>query len=572
MAEQKDEKRSKEIELLWQLRQLLKSEQNLNVSFARLMNDLDYKVEVLRRAEDSGHPELVRIVQELRHTAGFSGQYQAAPAKAASAPVAAKVSNQAKEETPVKAKSSGAVGGMIFAVVILAILGAVVGYLWTSSGGSFFGFNKNADDGETTKTAEAAVMEVNEDIVKDTTWTNDKTYILKRLIFVEGNASLTIQAGTVIKGDPGSALIVTRDAKIFARGRADKPVVFTSSQPVGSRATGDWGGVVLLGNAPLNRPQAQIEGLEDNDSRGAYGGSDNLANCGVLEYVRIEFAGFAISQDNELNGLTVGGCSATSIMRYIQVHRGSDDGIEVYGGDVNFKYIVITGAQDDGFDWDKGYIGNVQFGIIQQYGDSGGTGFEGDSAGSSFKDRLDKDAEPRSVPSFYNMVLVGSRSNPKRNSAMVARSGSGLRFQNSIVMDFPGIVVDPRGASTGKLLGTNDFVLSNNIFWNMGADGNTFFLKTEEEKESEADDVDEASIFLAPEQNNRIVDPLLERPNGVVNPDWAPLPGSPVSLGKTAPIQSKVDTDFWDKSANYIGVMRQGGVRWWEGWTAFPEN
>lgn len=569
MAEQKDEKRSKEIELLWQLRQLLKSEQNLNVSFARLMNDLDYKVEVLRRAEDSGHPELVRIVQELRHTAGFSGQYQqAAPTSKVAAPAAAS-SAAAKEEVTVKSKGNGAVGGMIFAVVILAVLGAAVGYLWTSSGGSFFGFNQDGDTGEN---IESAIVEVNEDIVKDTTWTKDKTYILKRIIFVEGNASLTIQGGTTIKGEPGSALIVTRDAKIFARGRAKTPVVFTSSQPVGSRATGDWGGIVLLGNAPLNRPQAQIEGLEENDSRGAYGGSDNLANCGVMEYVRIEFAGFEISQDNELNGLTLGGCSATSILRYIQVHRGSDDGIEVYGGDVNFKYIVITGAQDDGFDWDKGYVGNTQFGIIQQYGDSGGTAFEGDSAGSSFRDRVDKDAEPRSVPSFYNMVLVGSRSNPKRNSAMVARSGSGLRFQNSIVMDFPGIVVDPRGASTGKLLGTDDFVLSNNIFWNIGADGNTFFLKTEEEKESEADDVDEASVFLAPEQSNRIVDPLLERPNAVVNPDWAPLPGSPVSLGKTAPIQSKVDTDFWDKSANYIGAMRQGGVKWWEGWTAFPEN
>ncbi len=570
MAEQKDEKRSKEIELLWQLRQLLKSEQNLNVSFARLMNDLDYKVEVLRRAEDSGHPELVRIVQELRHSSGFSGQHQAAPAT--SAPVAAKgqgKQTQSQEEAAPKAKSGSAVGGMIFAVVILAVLGAAVGYLWTSSGGSFFGFNNTAEE----KTAAAGgIVEVNEDIVKNTTWTSDNTYILKKLVFVEGGANLTIQAGTVIKGEPGSALIVTRDAKLFARGRAKEPVVFTSSQAVGSRATGDWGGVVLLGNAPLNRPQAAIEGLDPNDSRGLYGGSDNLANCGVMEYVRVEFAGFAISQDNELNGLTLGGCSANSIMRYIQVHRGSDDGIEVYGGDVSLKYVVITGAQDDGFDWDKGYQGNVQFGIIQQYDDTGGTGFEGDSGGSAFHDAIDPDSEPRSQPSFYNMVMVGSRNNPKRNIAMVVRSGSGLRFQNSIVMNFPGVVVDPRGKATGKLLGTDDFVLSNNIFWDMGAGGNTFFLKTEEEKEADADNIDEASVFLAPEQKNRIVDPLLERADSVTNPDWSPLPGSPVSLGETAPITSKVDSDFWDKSANYIGATRQGGSKWWADWTAFPEN
>jgi hypothetical protein len=568
MAEQKDEKRSKEIELLWQLRQLLKSEQNLNVSFARLMNDLDYKIEVLRRAEDSGHPELARIVQELRHSAGFSSQHQAAPAKAVSAPAAAKESSQMTEDAPVKAKSSNAVGGMIFAVVILAVLGAAVGYLWTSSSGSFFAFSKPGDG----KAATGGIVEVNEDIVKDTTWTSDKTYILKKIIFVEGSADLTIQPGTLIKGDPGSALIVTRDAKIFARGRKNAPIVFTSNQPVGSRATGDWGGVVLLGNAPLNRPQAQIEGLDDKDTRGLYGGSDKLSNCGVMEYVRIEFAGFKISQDNELNGLTLGGCSSTSVMRYIQIHRGSDDGIEVYGGDVNFKYIVITGAQDDGFDWDKGYIGNVQFGIIQQYLDSEGTAFEGDSGGSARHDAIDPDSEPRSVPSFYNMVLVGSRNNPKRNIGMVVRSGSGMRFQNSIVMNFPGVVADPRGEATGRLIGTENLVLSNNIFWNMGADGKTFFLKTEEEKAADADNVDEAKVFLAPEQKNRLIDPLLERPDSVTNPDWAPLPGSPVSLGETAPIVSKIDTDFWDKSANYIGVMRQGGVKWWEGWTAFPEN
>src|SRR3954470_17732778 len=169
------------------------------------------------------------------------------------------------------------------------------------------------DDPEPTDLNESGQKEITEMITTNTTWTADKKYLLKGNIYVQAPAELTIEAGTVIMGDKVTkgALIVSRGAKIHAVGTATKPIIFTSSAPASFRNYGDWGGVVLLGKAQNNQSASQaIEGISaptgDNGLYGGDGSTDN-DNSGEMQYVRIEFAGIALSTDNELNGLTFGG-------------------------------------------------------------------------------------------------------------------------------------------------------------------------------------------------------------------------------------------------------------------------
>ena len=135
-----------------------------------------------------------------------------------------------------------------------------------------------------TKTDEAGAELVPQSIAKSTTWRAGRTYRLDGLVFVDGGARLVIEPGVTVLGGPGAALVVTRDASMHARGTVAEPIVFTSAMAAGERASGDWGGVVLLGSAPINRGQANIEGIPPDDSRGAFGGNDPASNCGLMEF------------------------------------------------------------------------------------------------------------------------------------------------------------------------------------------------------------------------------------------------------------------------------------------------
>lgn len=212
-------------------------------------------------------------------------------------------------------------------------------------------------------------VQVTEDIKADTTWKTGNTYVLTKHIFVE-SGTLTLEPGVTVKGQQGSSLVITRQARINAVGTAEKPIVFTSSEPVGSRAAGNWGGLVLLGKAQLNIPNVTEQSIEGfvvgSDARTLYGGTDDAHNCGTLKYVRIEFAGFKLLNNSELNGLSMGACGSATQVDYLQVHRGLDDGVEMFGGTANLKHVLVTLTDDDGLDWDFGYRGNVQFLIVQQ--------------------------------------------------------------------------------------------------------------------------------------------------------------------------------------------------------------
>jgi hypothetical protein len=215
-------------------------------------------------------------------------------------------------------------------------------------------------------------------ITTNTTLTANNTYLLNGKVVVKNNAVLTIEAGTRILGifkanaAESSALIITRGSKIFANGTAAQPIIFTGrvdgTNPVLS--PGDWGGIVILGNAPTNRVASTlIEGISvpalpagvTNDEV-SYGlGTDANDSSGTLSYVRVEYAGALVTTDNELNSFTFGGVGAGTTIDHCQAYRGADDSFEFFGGNVNAKYLISTTANDDAFDFDFGYTGKLQF-------------------------------------------------------------------------------------------------------------------------------------------------------------------------------------------------------------------
>jgi len=309
---------------------------------------------------------------------------------------------------------------------------------------------------------------VSSNITSNTTWTNNNIYVLTGgFIYVTNNAVLTIQPGTLIKGS-GSTLVVTRGARIEAVGTQSQPIVFTSNQPAGSRAAGDWGGVYLLGNAPINDPAGTRLGEGGIDPvLGLYGGTDPNDNSGTLKYVRIEFAGIAYLPNNETNGLTCGGVGAGTTIDYVQVSHGGDDAFEWFGGTVNCKHLIANRTLDDMFDTDYGYTGKIQFAVGMSdslVADiSGSNGFESDN------DATGTTNGPLTKAIITNVSLFGPRktinstgfnANYKRG-AHIRRSSSQCVY-NSMIVGWPyGLKID--GTTTGQNATNGTLQFKNNI-------------------------------------------------------------------------------------------------------------
>jgi hypothetical protein len=213
----------------------------------------------------------------------------------------------------------------------------------------------------------------------NTTWTNDKVYELQGKVVVDGGATLTIEAGTIIKGQEGtgtnaSALIIARGSKIAANGTAAAPIIFTSildnittGQTSGTNLTetdnGKWGGIIVLGDAPISAgdgdDEAQVEGIPATETYGAYGGANATDNSGTINYVSIRHGGALIGAGNEINGLTLGGVGSGTVINNIEVVANLDDGIEFFGGTVDVTNAVVAFQGDDGIDIDMNYSGTV---------------------------------------------------------------------------------------------------------------------------------------------------------------------------------------------------------------------
>lgn len=314
----------------------------------------------------------------------------------------------------------------------------------------------------------ASTVEKAGEIDADETWTADNVYVLTGKVFV--NAVLTIEPGTVIRGQNGSALVIAQEGSIDAAGTADDPIVFTSSKDSGA-AAGDWGGVVLIGRAPINVQGGSdvVEGFEQSEEdKVRYGGTDPADDCGTLRYVRIEYAGFELSQNNELNGLTVAGCGSDTELDFLQIHRGLDDGIEFFGGTANVKHLVVTHADDDSLDCDYGWQGKGQFIILKQDANTGDKGIECDNNGDN------NDATPRTTPEIWNMTMIGSNdfASADTQGGMHLRRGMAGSIHNAIIAYFRSFAVDVDGVVTVQQAEAGDLSIESSYFYqNAGGDG-----------------------------------------------------------------------------------------------------
>lgn len=418
------------------------------------------------------------------------------------------------------------------------------------------------------------VRDVNGAGTGTTTWTSDKIYVLEGFVYVNDGQVLTIEPGTVIKGAPGqaenaSALIVAMGGQLIAEGTATQPIIFTAEAddtelandlPINTR--GLWGGVIMLGRAPINHANSQtlIEGIPSTESRGVYGGNNPSDNSGSLKYVSIRHGGTNIGAGNEINGLTMGGVGSATTVSHVEIWGNDDDGFEWFGGTVNSDHLVSFYNQDDSYDWDFGWRGQNQFWVLYQ--EPGFTasdrGFESDGAHSG-----NLSASVFSQPQIYNATIVGQGNSGNNANAMLLTEGTGVFFHNSVVMNFSrGINITTVGA-TGNTsrdrLANGDLVFKNNIFFNIGANTTLDYI-------SAGNGVDAYSAFVQHLQDNDniIGDPGFNIAPGSLN--LIPAGGSlPLTHPRSAYPAGSVN-GFNYQSVNHIGAF--GSSNWMSGWTA----
>lgn len=414
-----------------------------------------------------------------------------------------------------------------------------------------------------------------------TTWTNTNTYILDGFVFVNDGDVLTIEAGTVIKGKAGSgadasALIVARGGQIQANGTASDPIIFTfeadaldGSTPFNVR--GQWGGVILLGDAKLNSSpgESQIEGIPDTEARGLYGGNDDNDSSGSLTYVSIRHGGTDIGAGNEINGLTLGGVGSGTNLDHIEIISNADDGVEFFGGTASIKHVLTAFCGDDSFDYDEGWRGYGQFWCtVQEEG-------EGDRGGEHDGGTDPEDGMPYAHPIIYNATYIGSGAAAGKR-VLTLRDNAGGEYHNSIFHNW-GKGVDIENLASGEdafaRFENNEIAFSGNIFdacTGLGLDASAsdlFKITMGSGWPSAADSSDAASASAAAFQasfnsnSNSVASTglsyLIEEGSGLLNlvPNSAPASGQTPSLS-------------WFDITNYAGAFDPNSpCTWLEGWS-----
>lgn len=390
-------------------------------------------------------------------------------------------------------------------------------------------------------------------------------YTLKGYVYVTNRARLTFAPGTVIVSDVTNkgALIVERNSRLIADGTATEPIVFTSGKPAGQRAAGDWGGIILLGNAPTNRAtEPTIEG----GVNAQYGGTIAADNSGTLRYVRIEFAGIAADPNSEINGLTLGGVGSGTVLENIQVSFGNDDAYEFFGGTVNAKNLIAFASADDDFDFDFGYTGNIQFGVScrnPNFFDPGDdvNGIECDN------DNPASTSTPFTRPVLSNFTFIGhnvahtasgrnSRGNRfRRNSRFVVRNSILMATVNA------GLLLESAPTAQAYKDGVSEF--KNNL---VQASANQFAVDAAAAAIITAADLKtmaESQGCITYTDYNAIG---LTNPLYSTNPNFLPKAGSPALTGADF---TGLPTFF--TATAYRGAF--GTTNWASGWTNFdPQN
>lgn len=434
-------------------------------------------------------------------------------------------------------------------------------------------------------TAQGALIPVTTDIAAGTTttWYATNEYRLDTIVYVQTNATLIIEPGTVIKGGtnaanllpkPGipnlvSALWVTRGGKLYATGTVSAPIIFTMEgddvndpNDIPPTVTGQWGGVVLMGRSTVNsafdvtgnssNPVTDVyEGVtsEGPNAEHRFGGSDVNDSSGALRYVSIRHTGRQFALDKELNSLSMGGVGTGTVIEYIESLASSDDAFEFWGGTVNTKYLVAAFCEDDDFDTDQGYRGTNQFwfGIKPPWqGSVDSRGFEtdGDTSQTVIGDR-----QPYSVWAVYNATLIGRG---KANTSFGGGRGWNARDEaapnvyNSAFVDFnSGLMLD----ADGLYHWTNSTVLASayNNVWDCTTGPTPGFFGD--------------FVFTNASFNNTVqaagLGGVSYTNNGALNP--RPQAGSPLYTNALAGAPMAV---------SYRGAFSGPADNWADGWTA----
>ena len=432
------------------------------------------------------------------------------------------------------------------------------------------------------------------------------SYLMTGWIYVTDGATLSLAAGTVIKGDKETkaALIVEPGGKLIAQGTQTEPIVMTSAQAKGNRKPGDWGGLIICGKAKNNQTEMSIEG----GPRTKHGGNNDNDNSGVLDYVRIEFAGYPFRTDQEINGVTFGSVGRGTKVEHVQVSYSNDDSFEWFGGSVNCKYLVTFHGWDDDFDTDAGFSGKLQFllGIRNpKLADvSLSNGFESDNNSGGTQ------VAPYTECVFSNVTFVGpigqdpafannseyingGSYNPNNGSrlgtfqaAMQIRRNSHLSCFNSVAIGYPvGLLLDNQRGNTQGSATNGELVLDNIYFAGMsklGSDKNSSWNDWYSTNGTDEDNSRESfsSAYFKSRTGNvnltNIADLKLKQPNSLAaDANYGPTQGSPLTGKSSASLfsNSKVASGF-DK-VDYIGAFKSDtdADNWTKGWTNFdPQN
>jgi hypothetical protein len=422
-------------------------------------------------------------------------------------------------------------------------------------------------------------------------WTRGNIYQLDGVVQYDGGAVLNIESGTRIEGNTAinpNALYIRRNAQIFALGEATAPIVFTCTAAV--KTKGCWGGVAIGGNAPVNLQDAAAPAAPDfarNPGGGGntrllegpvnmdFGGNNAADNSGTMRYVRIEYAGFIVGQNNELNGLTLGGVGSGTTLEFLQSHAGLDDGYELFGGNVNVRHLVLTANSDDAFDWSFGWQGSAQFVIIQQDSIDAEKGLEGDNSegtGATFNET------PRTNGALYNFTLIGETNlgSPTLragapagnilNDAIHIRRGNWSQPTNFVVVSFP-FALDLDDGATCTNAATDPTVRNSTLIANAAlgnADGGDPACSTGATEDAVLNAAANANATVAS------VTGQLIRPFDVTSMDVRPVAGSTTATGAAA---APPAGNTFIQAVTYRGAVppaaaiTQNNISWYMGWT-----
>jgi hypothetical protein len=355
---------------------------------------------------------------------------------------------------------------------------------------------------------------------------------------------LTIEPGVRLFGSGGLDYInVQRGNQIFAEGTATNPIIFTSRSNLegnsGVDLIGQWGGIVISGRAPIASCPAGTTPPNINcvatfeGGVSLYGGNNPTDNSGRIRYVQIRYPGFEVQPNRELNGISLLGVGSGTTIDHVQVHNSSDDGIEFFGGTVNLKHIVITGADDDSLDTDEGFRGGVQYLIVRQRPNGGDRAFEQSSVGVQ--------ASLNSQPKIANFTVIGT-ARTGAGDLQVKNTGTGGRYINGVMTSANAAVacLDVDTASTQAAAPRWDAV--------------NLACSTAFRNDSDIDGAATAALFNAGTNNNSAFTASL---NGFINgPNEAARPA----------VDPKAIYSFFD-TTNYVGAVRDANDTWWQGWT-----